>query len=327
MNRVLRRTISLAAAIGCAAAVTAWVAPVTTAGLLVTARDDAYTAVGDHALSVPAATGVLENDSGVGLTAAKRTNPAHGTVTVNSNGSFTYRPDAGYVGPDSFKYDARVLSLGILVTDTATVALTVTAPPPPPTPDPTPAPTPAPTPQPTPAPTAALTPAPTVRPTTTPLLPLPTVPTLPLPTLRPQPTATPAPSVRPTASPTSATTPTSNIGEGSSGPPVGGPAGPVEPPRGGSGSGPGPLPSSAAPAEPPFVVSPNVVELDVDTIANTFDGFEWAVPALVLTVPGLLIVIAVLAQSLIGLAWLPVARRWLGNDRRRRPAFARVGDR
>jgi hypothetical protein len=48
---------------------------------------------------------------------------------------------------------------------------------------------------------------------------------------------------------------------------------------------------------------------------------------LVLTVPGLLIVIAVLAQSLIGLAWLPVTRRWLGNDRRRRPALARVAAR
>jgi hypothetical protein len=64
------------------------------------------------------------------------------------------------------------------------------------------------------------------------------------------------------------------------------------------------------------VVSPNI-ELDVDTVSITFDGFEWAVPALVLTVPGLLIVIAVLVQSLIGLAWLPVTRRWLGNDRRR----------
>jgi len=50
----------------------------------------------------------------------------------------------------------------------------------------------------------------------------------------------------------------------------------------------------------------------------TFESFEWAVPALVLTVPGILIVIAVLAQALIGLAWLPIARRWLGGDRRRR---------
>ena len=100
----------------------------------------------------------------------------------------------------------------------------------------------------------------------------------------------------------------------------------MEPPQGGSGPG-APSQAPAAPAEPPFVVSPNVLELDVDTVSITFDGFEWAVPVLVLTVPGLLIVIAVLAQSLIGLAWLPVTLRWLGNDRRRRPALARIGAR
>ena len=104
------------------------VAPAASAGLLVTARDDAYTVLHDRVLTVSAAAGVLDNDAGVGLTAAKRTNPAHGTVTVNSNGSFTYRPAAGYVGADSFTYDARVLNLGILVTDTATVNLTVTNP-------------------------------------------------------------------------------------------------------------------------------------------------------------------------------------------------------
>jgi hypothetical protein len=59
--------------------------------------------------------------------------------------------------------------------------------------------------------------------------------------------------------------------------------------------------------------------------ALTFDGFEWAVPALVLTVPGILLVIAVLAQAMIGLAWLPVARRWLGGDTRRQRRPARAG--
>jgi hypothetical protein len=54
----------------------------------------------------------------------------------------------------------------------------------------------------------------------------------------------------------------------------------------------------------------------------SFGSFEWAVPALVLTVPGILIVIAVLAQALIGLAWLPVTRRWLGGDHRRQPRHA-----
>jgi hypothetical protein len=52
-----------------------------------------------------------------------------------------------------------------------------------------------------------------------------------------------------------------------------------------------------------------------------FDGFDWAVPALTLSVPGLLLMLAVLAQLTAGAIWLPVARRWLGAfgpDRRRR---------
>ncbi|MEA2606869.1 MAG: hypothetical protein QOI00_1626, partial [Chloroflexota bacterium] len=50
---------------------------------------------------------------------------------------------------------------------------------------------------------------------------------------------------------------------------------------------------------------------------------EWAVPALVLSVPGLLLVIAVLAQSAGALFWVPVARRWLGGFgiRRRRGTY------
>jgi hypothetical protein len=51
----------------------------------------------------------------------------------------------------------------------------------------------------------------------------------------------------------------------------------------------------------------------------------WAVPALVLSVPGLLLVLAVLAQAMGGLLWLPVARRWLGGFgiRRRHATGAR----
>ena len=58
------------------------------------------------------------------------------------------------------------------------------------------------------------------------------------------------------------------------------------------------------------------IELDPGVVA--FGGFAWAVPTLVLTVPGLLLILAVVAQALIGLAWLPVARRWLAGDRRPR---------
>jgi hypothetical protein len=46
----------------------------------------------------------------------------------------------------------------------------------------------------------------------------------------------------------------------------------------------------------------------------------WAIPALVLSVPGLLLLLAVLAQAAGALFWVPVARRWLGGFgiRRRR---------
>lgn len=54
--------------------------------------------------------------------------------------------------------------------------------------------------------------------------------------------------------------------------------------------------------------------IDIGSVA--FGGFDWAVPTLVLTVPGLLLMLAILAQAAFGLAWLPVVRRRLGGDER-----------
>jgi VCBS repeat-containing protein len=73
------------------------------------------------------APGLLANDSdqeGSALTAAKVTNPAHGTVTVNANGSFAYTPAANYNGPDSFTYRVNDGSANSIA---ATVTLTVNA--------------------------------------------------------------------------------------------------------------------------------------------------------------------------------------------------------
>ena len=56
-----------------------------------------------------AAPGVLGNDSDPErdpLTAALESGTSHGTLTLESNGSFVYRPAAGYVGLDSFTYHA-----------------------------------------------------------------------------------------------------------------------------------------------------------------------------------------------------------------------------
>ena len=55
------------------------------------------------------APGVLANDTDADsdpLTAIKASDPAHGALTLNSNGSFTYVPTTGYTGPDSFTYRA-----------------------------------------------------------------------------------------------------------------------------------------------------------------------------------------------------------------------------
>src|SRR5262249_1524282 len=58
-------------------------------------------------LSVPAAAGVLANDINRepgALTVTSFTQPAHGTVVVNPDGSFVYTPAIGYYGPDAFGY-------------------------------------------------------------------------------------------------------------------------------------------------------------------------------------------------------------------------------
>lgn len=88
------------------------------------ASDDAYTTDEDTALTVPAP-GVLGNDTeldGDALTAALVTGPAQGTVSLNADGSFTYTPNAGYTGADSFTY---TVSDGTATSNTATVQLTV----------------------------------------------------------------------------------------------------------------------------------------------------------------------------------------------------------
>jgi hypothetical protein len=89
------------------------------------AVNDSYTTNQGSVLNVAAATGVLANDSsdsGRPLTAAVAAAPAHGTVRLNPDGSFTYTPAAGYFGADAFTYTA---SDGLATSNTATVALTV----------------------------------------------------------------------------------------------------------------------------------------------------------------------------------------------------------
>jgi VCBS repeat-containing protein len=89
------------------------------------AHDDAYTTNEDTPLVIAAA-GVLANDTdpdGNALSASLVSNPAHGTLTFNSNGSLVYTPAANYFGADSFTYKA---SDGAADSNIATVTITVT---------------------------------------------------------------------------------------------------------------------------------------------------------------------------------------------------------
>ena len=88
------------------------------------AVDDAYSTDEDTPLSVAAA-GVLANDSDVEgdpLAAVLVSGPANGTLTLNTEGSFTYTPNANFNGTDSFTYTA---SDGQATSNTATVTITV----------------------------------------------------------------------------------------------------------------------------------------------------------------------------------------------------------
>jgi len=72
------------------------------------ATNDVYSTSANSTLVV-IARGVLENDVDIDLdtlTAIKVTDPTHGLLILNPDGSFTYTPDLGYGGPDSFVYKA-----------------------------------------------------------------------------------------------------------------------------------------------------------------------------------------------------------------------------
>jgi VCBS repeat-containing protein len=89
-----------------------------------TAVNDSYSTTEGTPLTL-AAPGVLGNDSdadGNPLTAVKVTDPAHGSVALNADGSLLYTPAANYSGPDSFTYKAND---GTADSNVATVTITV----------------------------------------------------------------------------------------------------------------------------------------------------------------------------------------------------------
>jgi hypothetical protein len=278
------------------------------------AKPDAYDALPDVEITV-GAPGLLANDSdadGDALTVEVLTETSNGDLNEDDDGSFRYKADKDVAGTDTFTY--RVWD-GLAWSNTVTVTIDVAGPSPTRTPTPTTAPTAQPVATPTPAPSARPTPTrPAATPTSGPA------------TLTPRPTGSATPSPGPAASPTAAAP--ARPSDVPSASPTTAPGG-VVPPAPGRVDPPGPddpgASAAPAPSSPPArrleVLGGrpsgdaiDAVGLDLDANSVTFGGFEWAVPAFALTVPGLLLILAVLGQAVIGMLWVPVARRWLGGD-------------
>jgi VCBS repeat-containing protein len=106
-----------------------------TVSVTVTPVNDAPVAVNDGPYVTPVSTvlnvvapGLLANDSdvdGPSMSAQAVSQPAHGTVVVNADGSFGYTPTAGYAGPDSFTYQVNDGAASNNLSNVATVSIDV----------------------------------------------------------------------------------------------------------------------------------------------------------------------------------------------------------
>jgi VCBS repeat-containing protein len=92
------------------------------------ANDDFYETITGVLLDV-AAPGVLEND--VLLDPDEEVSiqildaPQHGTLSMNDDGSFTYTPDAGFMGTDTFRYQLNSVQINAEWNDDALVTIVV----------------------------------------------------------------------------------------------------------------------------------------------------------------------------------------------------------
>ena len=113
--KTFSRLKAVALALGCALSSAFAAAPV--------AVPDNYSVNEDTTLTV-AAPGVLANDSdadGSSFTASLIATTTNGTLTLNNNGSFTYRAATNFFGTDTFTYRARESGSQ----QSATVAVTI----------------------------------------------------------------------------------------------------------------------------------------------------------------------------------------------------------
>ena len=91
------------------------------------AVSDVYAVFANRSLTVTAAEGVLANDSDPEedpLTAVLITGPTQGSVSLSASGAFTYAPNKGFVGVDTFTYRATD---GLADSNFATVTITIEA--------------------------------------------------------------------------------------------------------------------------------------------------------------------------------------------------------
>jgi hypothetical protein len=106
--------------------------PATASGAPVAVNDHYYTPI--NTKLVVSAPGVLGNDTPNGANIVSHTNPAHGVLTLNANGSFTYSPRFFFVGIDSFTYtlqNSTGSSVGTVTIDVparADLSVTLSAP-------------------------------------------------------------------------------------------------------------------------------------------------------------------------------------------------------
>lgn len=91
-----------------------------------TATNDSATTPEDVAYTGSVATNDSTTSGGT-LTFAKASNPVNGSVTVNSDGTYTYTPNSNWSGTDSFTYTVTDSASGESTTRTVTVTVTPVA--------------------------------------------------------------------------------------------------------------------------------------------------------------------------------------------------------
>uniref|UniRef100_UPI00056C11E0 DUF4347 domain-containing protein n=1 Tax=Anaerovorax odorimutans TaxID=109327 RepID=UPI00056C11E0 len=87
-----------------------------------TVSNHTFTTNEDTAINGDLTTYAADADTGDHLTYVKVKDPSHGSVTVNTDGTFTYTPDTNYVGTDSFTWKVND---GTVYSEEATATITV----------------------------------------------------------------------------------------------------------------------------------------------------------------------------------------------------------